>query len=123
MKKIGIIAVGVVACLAVVAVALVLVLDNSHLKPSTDHLTTFVATRSPYAVKVLYDAQKRPIDIVVVKAKSGVTVAHITPKEEVVRYEVTEVGDIRLAIALYNAKDELVDFKSFDTKAGKLVEL
>lgn len=123
MKKIGLIVLGVIGFLAVAAVVLVVVLDNSNLKPSTDHVTTFVAKRSPYAVKVLYDAQKRPIDIVVVKAKSDVVVAHITPKEEVVRYEVAEIGDVRLAIALYDAKDELIQMKSFDTKAGKLVEL
>ena len=107
--------------LLIAAAAVVVLFDNSNLKPSKDHVTDFVASYSPYAVRTLYDAQKRPVDIVVVKAKSGVSVAQMKPQEEVVRYEVHEVSS-HLILTLYNSKNAVVEIKSFDTKTQQWVK-
>ncbi len=99
---------------------LVRVFDNSNLKPSKDHVTDYVSPHSPFAVRTLYDDNDSPIDIVVVRAKSGVSVAGIT--QDAYSYEISEVSST-IKFTLRDNEGVETGVYEFDTQKGEWVNL
>ncbi|MBI2037992.1 MAG: hypothetical protein HYT15_03660 [Candidatus Magasanikbacteria bacterium] len=104
-----------------IAVFIVRSLDNSEMKPSKNHTVDYVSPNSRYAVSTLYDENKYPIDIVVIDAKSGVSVTKITPEAEIARYEIAEASST-ITFTLYNNKNNPIKFYYFNTKNGEWIK-
>lgn len=121
MKKHVVIIASIVIGLFAAGAVLVFALDNDSLKPSKNHVTDYVSPYTPYAVRTLYDEQKRPRDIVIVDAKSGVSRASFTPAPEIIRYKIHEISST-IIFTLYNSNDVVVEIKSFDTKTEEWVK-
>ena len=125
LKKAGIViyvivSVVIVVCLLWGALALIsaLYFDNSDLKPGKDYVTEYVSPTSPYAVEVLYDENHHPIDIIIVKAKSGVSVAGVG--QDAFSYEIKETTST-MTIVLYDNEGVVSGTYEFDTKKGEWV--
>ncbi len=93
--------------------------DNSEMRPSPDHVTDYISPTSRYAVKTLYDENKSPIDIVIVDAKSGVSVAGIS--QDAYTYEISEVSST-LKFTLRDNEGVETGVYEFDTKKGEWVK-
>lgn len=123
MKKIALIlyilaSLGIVAVMVIVMSAVIF--DNSEMRPSKDHATDYVSPTSRYAVKTLYDDNKSPIDIVIVDAKSGVSVAGIT--QDAYAYEISEVSST-IKFILRDNEGVVTGEYEFDTKKGEWINL
>ena len=112
-----IISIIIIAVFALGAI-LAFTLDNSDLRPSEDHVTNYVSPRSRYAVKTLYDENNSPIDIVIVDAKSGVSVAGI--EEDAYSYEISEISST-IKFVLYDNEGVQTAVYEFDTKKGEWI--
>jgi hypothetical protein len=99
---------------------LVLILDNSNLKPSKNYVTDYISPTSPYAVKTLYDENKSPIDIIIIDAKSGVSRAGIS--QDAYSYEIKEVSST-MKFTLRDNEGVITGEYKFDTKKGEWVDL
>lgn len=126
IKKIGIAIYVVVSIILVIgmiwgafAVVSALYFDNSEMRPSKDHVTDYVSTYSRYAVRTLYDHNDNPIDIVIVDAKSGVSVAGI--ERDAYTYEISEVSST-LTFTLKDNEGVIMEVYNFDTKKGEWIK-
>ncbi len=115
MKKILLTALVIFLILSAGTILLVLFLDNSELRPSAYYVTDYVSPNSPYAVRTLYDDNDSPIDIVIVDAKSGVSVAGI--EQDAYTYEISEVSST-LTFTLKDNEGVVMEVYNFDTKTG-----
>ncbi len=123
MKKIALIvyvlaSFGIVATMVIVMSAVIF--DNSELRPSSDHVTDYISPTSRYAVRTLYDDNESPIDIVIVDAKSGVSVAGIS--QDAYSYEISEISSTIKFILRDNEGVETGVYE-FDTKKGEWINL
>ncbi len=118
IKKTAII-ISLIIIVGVLGVAIVgYIFENNEMKPGKDYITDYVSPSSPYAVQVLYDDNHHPIDIVIVKAKSGVSVAGI--EQDAFGYKITETSST-ITFVLYNNEGVEMGTYEFDTDKGEWV--
>jgi hypothetical protein len=110
----------VIITIFLVGVIIILVTNNDEMKPGKEYVTDYVAVHSPYAVQTRYDAQHHPRNIVVVKAKSGVSVAG-TGSETADSYNISETTS-SLMFTFYNRERKVINTIQFDTEKGQWVK-
>lgn len=121
MKKVAIVAslITITLYLSIVVSAFFFAHDN-NLKPGKNYITDYVSPTSRYAVKVLYNEQKQPQDILVIDAKSGNMRTGVSMPSGTVSYKINEVKPI-MSFVMYDIDGKELETNKFDTQKGEWV--